>query len=84
MRGFVGIDKTLARCAKCIGLARRFQTSYIPIHPLAIGNLLRLKELVRVEHVDTKPARAKPVYPKGYRVVGSLLAKGSQLQECDK
>lgn len=78
MRGFIGIDKTLAKCARCIGLNKRFQTSYLPLHPLAIGNLLKLKELVRIEYVDTKPAQVNPVYPKGYKVVGSLLAKEPQ------
>lgn len=75
MRGFIGIDKKLSKCARCIGLNKRFQTSYVPIHPLAIGNVLKLKELVRVEYVNTKPEHVNPVYPKGYKVIGSLLTK---------
>lgn len=75
MRGFIGVDKTLKVNAECIGLRKRFQTTYIPITPENVGNLLKIKELVKVEHVVRKPDPSIPLYPKGFSVVGSYLSQ---------
>lgn len=73
-RGFIGLPKKLRDNAKCLGLYKRFQTTYVPIIPETVGNLLKIKELVKVEYVKEKPVETKPMYPPGYQVVGNYLA----------
>lgn len=73
-RGFIGLPKSIKDNAKCLGLTKRYQTVYVPPHPSCIGNILKIKELVKVELVDKKPApRVGPMYPKGYAVQGNYL-----------
>lgn len=73
-RGFIGLPKIVQSHAKCLGLRQRYQTVYITPNPKAIGNLLKIKELVKVELVETRPPpREGPMYPKGYKVMHSLL-----------
>ena len=69
-RGFIGLPKSIREHAKCLGLTKRFRTVYIPAVPIAVGNLLKIKELGKVELVNEKPIPriGSSLYPKGYQV----------------
>ena len=77
-RGFIGLPKSVREHAKCLGLTKRFQTVYIPAAAPAVGNLLKIKELVKVQHVPEIPVPRKPMYPRGYTVLSSYLPAGHQ------
>jgi ribosomal protein L30/L7E len=73
-RGFIGLPAAAKEHARCIGLTKRFQTVYLRPAPELIGNLLKIKELVKVELVDQfPPQQAGPIYSKGYKVTGTFL-----------
>lgn len=72
-RSLIGLPQKHTLWAKQLGLARQFQTVYVPINPMTVGSALKLKELTRVKIVQSKPKRINHAYPKGYEVIGSLL-----------
>lgn len=73
-RGFIGLPKSAQEHARCIGLTKRFQTVYLQPEPHIVGNLLKIKELVKVELVNSMPPRRiGPLYPKGYHVTSTYL-----------
>jgi hypothetical protein len=46
-----------------------------------VGNLLKIKELVKVELVDERPApRIGPLYSKGYQVAKTYLPTAKSFQ----
>ncbi|KAF7731682.1 hypothetical protein EC973_008853 [Apophysomyces ossiformis] len=75
-RSTIGLSKDYRAAAKTLGLHRLHQTTYQPISPSSAGLILKLKELVKVENVDSIPTKeelkaAKP--DRGFKVVESLL-----------
>lgn len=73
-RGFIGLPKVVQDHAKCLGLHKRYQTVFIKPIPKTIGNLLKIKELVKVELVQSVPPKQQgPITAKGYRVLNNLL-----------
>lgn len=77
-RGFIGLPDAVRVHAKCLGLRKRFQTVYVRPAPAAIGNILKIKELVKVDLVAQKPPpRTTPLYPAGYAVCGTFLPRAA-------
>lgn len=74
-RGFIGLPEVYRKWASTLGLRKRGQTAYVPIMPVTMGAIIRLKELLKVDIVEEKPASINPVYPKGYKVVDDYLSK---------
>lgn len=74
-RGFIGLPDKYREWAHTLGLKKRGQTSYVPVMPKTMGAIIKLKELLKVDLVDEKPASINPVYPKGYEVVDNYLGK---------
>lgn len=72
-RGLIGLPPVYREWAKSLGLRKRGQTSYVPVLPETMGSIIKLKELLRVDLANEAPKQIKPVYPKGYSVVGSYL-----------
>ena len=78
-RGFIGLPRDVRDSARAIGLTKRHQTVYLRPTPIAIGNLLKIKELVKVSLAAARPApRSGPMHPKGYAVLHSLLPPTTQ------
>lgn len=74
-RGFIGLPKRYREWARTLGLQKRGQTNYVPVIPETMGAILKLKELLRVDLVDEKPASTKTSYPKGYQIIDDYLHK---------
>ena len=79
MRSAIGLPERTHRVLVSLGLGRkRLQTRYHKVSPEIAGMVLKVKELVRVEHVDRALSRQeerqlrRPI--KGYEVIGSKLS----------
>ncbi|KAI8342060.1 hypothetical protein BC941DRAFT_415260 [Chlamydoabsidia padenii] len=75
-RSTIGLSKDYKAAAHTLGLYRLHQTSYQPVNASTAGSILKLKELVKVENVNSIPTRqdllaAKPA--RGYQVIGSKI-----------
>ena len=73
-RGFIGLPEKYKEWAKTLGLMRKGQINYVPVMPETMGAIIKLKELLKVDLVDSKPESTTIAYPKGYEVVGDYLA----------
>lgn len=78
IRSAIGLPQKTSQILESLGLRRRMQTVYQLQTPEAMGKILKVKELVRVEsnlesaeHPDAESWRRKA--PKGYEVIGSAL-----------
>ncbi|KAI9025993.1 hypothetical protein CLU79DRAFT_744096 [Phycomyces nitens] len=74
-RSTIGLSDDFRAATLTLGLVRLHQTTYQPVNPSTAGLILKLKELVKVEHVASIPTpeeikAAKP--PRGYKVVGRM------------
>jgi large subunit ribosomal protein L30 len=72
MRSGIGLPKRRNDTLVALGLRKRFRTVYKPINPQIAGLLLRVKELIRLEIVDSVETRGdqreKRKAQKGYIV----------------
>ena len=73
MRGFLGLPPWTRNVIKGLGLTKRHQVVWQPISPAVAGMILKIKELVRVDLVDSIPS--KPKLPLGYTVIGNAIGK---------
>ncbi|CEI69546.1 hypothetical protein ACHAPO_002371 [Fusarium lateritium] len=51
-RSAIGLPERTRGVLAALGLRRRMQTVFHPVHPQFAGMILKVKELVRVEEVD--------------------------------
>jgi large subunit ribosomal protein L30 len=72
-RGFIGLPDKYKEWARTLGLRKRGQTNYVPVMPVTMGAIIKMKELLKVDLVDERPEHNNPVYPKGYQVVDSYI-----------
>ena len=73
-RGFIGLPKAIREHAKCLGLRKRFQTVYLYPTASVIGNILKIKELVKVDLVDSIPQpNTDPLARAGFECIGTFL-----------
>ena len=73
-RSTIGLHPRIRAIVKSLGLKRLQSSSYLPISPMAAGEILRVKELVQVENVDEiPPVKAIDRSQYGYRVIGNIL-----------
>ncbi|KAI8985082.1 hypothetical protein BDB01DRAFT_788860 [Pilobolus umbonatus] len=75
-RSTIGLPEDIRAASKTLGLFRLHKTTYKPVNASNAGLILKIKELVQVDLVDSIPnkeelAAAKP--PRGYTVVGHKL-----------
>lgn len=75
-RSTIGLPEDVRAASKTLGLFKLHQTSYKPVNASTAGLILKLKELVKVELVDSIPTKQdlnalRPA--KGYTVVGRKL-----------
>ncbi|CAM1504020.1 Fc.00g016110.m01.CDS01 [Cosmosporella sp. VM-42] len=69
-RSAIGLPERTRGVLAALGLRRRMQTVFHPVHPQFAGMILKVKELVRVQEVD-KPlskqqVKAERTPDKGY------------------
>jgi ribosomal protein L30 len=57
-RSGIGLSKNRTNTLVALGLRKRFRTVYKPVNPQVAGLLLRVKELIRLELVETTETQA--------------------------
>ncbi|KAF3765449.1 ribosomal protein L30 [Cryphonectria parasitica EP155] len=71
-RSSIGMPQRTRDVLAALGLHKRGRTVYHPVHPQFAGMIMKVKELVRVEEVDSRPSaaeiRAARTPEKGYWV----------------
>jgi large subunit ribosomal protein L30 len=76
IRSGIGLSPRLNRTLFALGLRKRFRTVFQPVNPRVAGQLLRVKELIKLELVDVtetkEEMREKRRPPKGYVVESEL------------
>ncbi|ORX44580.1 hypothetical protein DM01DRAFT_1312346 [Hesseltinella vesiculosa] len=75
-RSPIGLSKDHRASAQTLGLFKLHQTSYQPANASTAGTILKLKELLQVENVDSIPTKEqlqanKP--DRGYQVIGKKI-----------
>lgn len=70
-RGLIGLPDRFKDHTRSLGLRHTHQKVYLPICPMTIGNILKIKELVQIKIVKGKPCSGASYWAKGY----SLLRK---------
>ena len=76
MRGLIGLPRSTRSIIKALGLTKRHQVVWKPIHPGIAGMILKTKELVSVDLVHDIPKRI-PV-PLGYHKIGNSIGNWHQ------
>lgn len=76
-RGLIGLPARFKEHVRALGLRHTHEKSYVPINPMTLGNILRVKELVQVRRVKGKPSKDASYWSKGYSIITNKLA-GSQ------
>lgn len=74
-RSLIGMDWRLKRTATVLGLRRVGQQVYKPVDGANLGNIVKLKELVKVEIKKGLPLPNQRTHPCGYEVIGNMLNK---------
>ncbi|KAI9596068.1 hypothetical protein BDF19DRAFT_333563, partial [Syncephalis fuscata] len=82
-RSLIGLNRKLYRVAYGLGLTKRGRTVFQRVTPGVAGSVLRLKEVVQIEHATPedvtayekahKPRRPKTPASPGFKVVGNIL-----------
>ena len=72
-RGIIGLPQIYKDHVRSLGLRHTHQKSYLPINPLVIGNILKVKELVEVRKVNGKPIPGASYWAKGYSLLRRTL-----------
>ncbi|KAJ3339628.1 39S ribosomal protein L33, mitochondrial [Gonapodya sp. JEL0774] len=76
-RSLIGVPHPIAALAHRLNLRRRMKTVYLPIQPSVAGQILKLKEIVKVENVSYVPTNREVnearKFRKGYTVVGKMV-----------
>ena len=78
VRSLIGIEKKKKQLIQTsLGLRRRLQTVYRPVSPHVAGQILQVKELVKVELANEIPSkRQRP--ERGFKVIGKLTGLGEE------
>ena len=72
-RGLIGLPSRFKEHVRALGLRHTHEKSYVPINPMTIGNILKVKELVQVKNVKGKPPKDASYWSKGYSIVTNKL-----------
>lgn len=68
-RGHIGLPDRFRDHLRALGLRRTHQKSYVAVNPVNLGNILRVKELVKVRPVNGRPVPGARYWAKGYTVL---------------
>lgn len=75
-RSFIGLPKTIGDTCRSLGLVKRGRVVYQKVTPPVAGQVVKIKELVKVDVVDSLASKRLELSSrkseKGYEVVGSL------------
>ena len=74
-RSVIGLPKKFYAITQAIGLRRTHQTVFLKITPYNVGQLVKLKELVKIKliHKDQVPVKGYLRTPPGFKVIGNML-----------
>lgn len=59
IRSGIGLPKRTNAVLAALGLRRRMQTVYHPVHPQVAGQIMKVKELVAVSEVEERKTKAQ-------------------------
>jgi large subunit ribosomal protein L30 len=74
-RGVVGLPKKVRDAARQLGFKRTHQTLWLKVSPYNVGQLVKLKELIRLKIVNEEhvPKAGYLKTPTGFHIVGNVL-----------
>lgn len=78
-RSLIGMPWQRRLNARALGLSRVGQQAYKKIDGVVIGNIVKIKELVKVEIKKGLPLPNNRSHPSGFEVIGSMLNKSIPL-----
>lgn len=78
VRSAIGLHPTVRATVTALGFKRRMQTIYLRVDPKAIGKILKVKELVKLETVTEAQKREETKrrirsHNRGYTIVENVL-----------
>ena len=75
----IGLPKEFQAITKAIGLRRTHQTVFLKVTPYIVGQLVKLKELIKIKliHKDQVPVKGYLKTPPGFKIVGNMLENNS-------
>ena len=59
MRSGIGLPYSINKTLKAIGLTKRMHSIFLPISQKSAGQILKIKELVKVEHAESVISRCE-------------------------
>jgi ribosomal protein L30/L7E len=91
-RSLIGLNRKLYRVAHGLGLTKRGRSVFQPVTSGVAGSVLRLKEIVKIEHATKEQMKAyekanKPRHTRipaspGYKVIGNILEMQKEKLSC--
>lgn len=82
LRSMIGLPKDKKNLLqKSLGFKKRLQTVYRPINNSVAGQLLAIKELIKIDMIDHEPPTQKEMKEarkpaKGYEIIGKMNSIG--------
>ena len=59
MRSGIGLPKRTQGVLKALGLRKRMKTVFYPVTPEVAGQIMKVKELIKVEEVDAAKTKSE-------------------------
>ena len=59
VRSSIGLPQKIQGVLRALGLRKRMNTVYKPIHPTIVGQLMKVKELIAISEVEEAKTRAE-------------------------
>jgi ribosomal protein L30 len=59
MRSGIGLPKRTQGVLKALGLRKRMRTVFYPVTPEVAGQIMKVKELIKVDEVDAPKTKAE-------------------------
>lgn len=74
-RSVIGLSQKYRRVAESLGLKRTHQTVFLKVTPYTVGQIVKIKELVKVKLIEKGqvPPLGYLKSPPGFRIVGNML-----------
>lgn len=78
-KSIIGLPRKLKGVTQVLGLKRTHQTVFLKITPYTVGQLVKLKELIKIKliGVNEMPARNYLKTPPGFIIIGNMLNANS-------
>lgn len=80
-RSIIGLPKKFIAITRAIGLRKTHQTVFLKITPYTVGQLVKLKELIKIKliHKDQVPAKGYLKSPPGFKIVRNMMFENNSI-----